>query len=112
MLNVLIAVDRPSPPGRLRLIASEPLVLAWEKPTNIPEEVDVNYTITINSSTSDIDDMYFVTGSTQHIINITEAALSDRCKAFQFFVIASVAGVPNSEAAFTTDTIPLCKELS
>ncbi len=103
-------LGQPLPPENLHLIPSEPIILAWDRPSNIPEGVEVNYTITVNSSSSAIIGVFSVLNISQVPIPFLDQQVvmeSARCEAFQFYVMATVADVPESDLAVTMDTI--CK---
>lgn len=107
----LHSLGRPEAPGDLRLIPLKPTFLVWNRPTNIPEPVEVNYTVTINSSTSELSFIMPLIGLTQLSIEFLEIQLADaeECQPFMFNVVASIAEAQDSNAAVTMDTVPLCK---
>ena len=107
----MIILGRPDVPGDLRLEASKPTSLVWSRPANIPADVPINYTVTINSSTSAIREMVSLVNVLQFSIEFLEEALADaeQCEGFMFFVTASVADADDSMAAVTIDTVPLCE---
>lgn len=85
--------------------------LNWDRPTNIPEEVEVNYTVTINSSNSELGNRFHLSDQIQLSIEFLEMALADaeRCEVFMFYVVASVANAGDSVPAVATYTVPFCK---
>ena len=92
----------------MRLITS---YLNWDRPANIPEEVEVNYTVIINSSTSQLGNVYHLSDQIQLSIEFLELALADaeQCEVFMFYVVASVADAGDSAPAIATDTVTFCK---
>lgn len=109
--NAWMFLGRPEIPGNLRLVPQKPTVLVWSRPTNIPENVVVNYTVTINSSTSARSGGGVLSDETQFSIQVLEMQLADaeECEGFLFHVVASVALADDSVAAIVMDTVPLCK---
>ena len=99
-------------PEDLRLEGSRPAVLMWSRPGNIPADVPINYTVTINStsSTSELDGVYTLVDMLWFSVEFLEdELLNTECQGFVFSVIASVVDADNSMPVFTMDTIPLCK---
>lgn len=83
----------------------------WDRPTNIPIGVSVNYTVTVNSSSSSFNDVFILVDERQFSIGFLEKIFVDAemCEAFMFYVMASVLDVDDSEPAVIMDTVPLCK---
>lgn len=92
---------------------SRPALLLWNRPTNIPVDVLVNYTITINSTSSDSEDGDVLSNQTQFSIQRLEMefAAAEDCEPFSFHVVARVAFAEDSMTAVVMDTVPLCKWL-
>ncbi len=85
-------------------------MLAWERPGNIPEGVEINYTITVNSSGSALSGSFSALNTSQIPIPFLDQVMeSGRCEAFQFYVMATVDDVPEGDLAVAMDTVPLCK---
>lgn len=108
-------LGRPEVPGNFRLTPgtrlSQRTLLEWNRPTNIPQDVVVNYTVTINSSTSELGSEDVLSDQTQFSFEELEMELADAedCEPFMFHVVASVAFAEDSMTAVIMDTIPLCK---
>lgn len=97
-------------PEDLRLEGSRPAILMWSRPSNIPTDIQVNYTVTINSTTSELGGVYMVVDMLQLSVQFLEdELLNTECQGFVFSVIASVLDADDSMPAFTMDTIPICK---
>lgn len=97
-------------PGNLHLTDSKPAFLAWTRPSNIPADVQVNYTVTINSSTSELGGIFTLADELQFSIGFLEEELSSaECEGFMFHVSAIVTDTEDSAPAVVMDTIPLCK---
>lgn len=92
---------------------SQPTLLEWDRPTNIPQDVVVNYTVIINSTTSALSSDALLSDQLQFSIQELEMQLvnSDDCEPFTFHVVASVPLTEDSMTAIIMDTIPLCKLL-
>jgi hypothetical protein len=91
---------------------SQPTVLEWDRPGNIPLDVAINYTVVVNSTTSNITDGANLSDQTRRfsIGNLEQQlASAEDCQLFTFHVVASVPFADNSIAAVVMDTIPLCK---
>lgn len=105
-------VGQPDAPGNIQLVAMKPTLLRWERPTNIPARVPVNYTVQIESSTT--QDQLTATLSDQTQISIDELEMKLRdsgvCHFFTFSVVAQIIDASDSVAAIIRDTIPLCKD--
>lgn len=73
--------------------------------------MQVNYTVIINSSNSDLGGNFILTDELQFSIQFLEMAFrgAAECEAFSFYVQASVAGTEDSVPAVVIDTVPLCK---
>lgn len=74
----------------------------------------VNYTVTINSSTSELNGGDVLSNQTQFSIQELEMELANAedCEPFMFHVVASVAFAEDSMATVIMDSIPLCKWLA
>lgn len=98
-------------PGNLRVLYFEPAYLAWNRPSNIPPSVLINYTVTINSSASELGGVFTVTADQHFSIGFLERVLSgtEECVEFQFRVVAIVAGTEDSVPALVMETVPLCE---
>lgn len=98
-------------PRNLEVITTVPVSLAWRRPANIPEEVLINYRITLTSDLNSERNTSFVTDQAQLSIQFLELALADegQCVAVTFSVVAIAAGTEDSVAAVVMDTLPLCE---
>ena len=108
---MIIYTGQPEQPGGLRIVATKPTVLVWERPTNIPAQVEVNYTVIAESSTTNIREVVILNDLTHASIERLEMELTDgeTCHLFTFSVVAQVADANDSIPAVIMDTIPLCK---
>ena len=100
-------------PRNLRLIeGSEFITLTWDRPTNIHPSVPINYSVIINSTSSNINSTTLLPNITQLSIKPLEDAVrmaDSGCQVFQFFVVASALDVQDSDAATIMETVPLCE---
>ena len=108
--------DPPIPPLGLNLVlmAGNPaptLWLVWERPFNVDPQVDISYTVEINSTRA--DGMHY--GPFQNInqtslpIDFLEALHSNRsCQMYEFFVSA-INGAGSSVPSRYLETLPISK---
>ena len=105
----------PEVPGNLRLtpssLESQATLLEWNRPSNIPQDVTVNYTVIVNSSDSEVTDGGLLSNQLRFSIGDLERALSgaEDCELFAFHVVASAALAEESVAAVIMETIPICE---
>ena len=117
VFKLVLFLGRPEVPGNLRLtpsgVQSRPTLLEWDRPTNIPQDVVVNYMVVINSTTSELESGGLLSDEIQFSIQGLEMQLvnSEDCEPFTFHVVASVPLAEDSMPAIIVDTIPLCKLL-
>ncbi len=106
-----MCAGRPDTPGNLRLVAFKPTRLEWERPANIPMQVEVNYTVIIESPTTNLGETVRLSNQTQFSIERLEMELreSETCHLFTFSVVAIVVDASDSVSATVMDTVPLCK---
>ena len=114
-------VDPPSAivMDELQLVpVDEDLILRWDRPSNVPIEVAVDYTIIINS-TNDSTAVYnqiFTTNETSVSIQFLQAQIlndrdaGDDCITFELSV-SSGNDAGSAELTTIMDSIPLCKIL-
>ena len=104
------------PPEAPRDFILEPsLTLEWTRPTNIPgpENVDVNYTITINSIDDGVPPMNYQNFTSMTLLSVLflEEIISvqgSQCVEFEFIINATNdAGTGPSTRLI--DTVPICK---
>ncbi len=106
------------PPDAPRDFILEPaLTLEWNRPTNIPgpENVDVNYTITINSIEDDIPPMNyqnFTSMISLSVVFLEEiiSAQGSQCVEFEFIINATNDAGTGPSTRFI-DTVPICKSI-
>ena len=104
------------PPEAPRDLILEPaLTLEWTRPTNIPgpENVDVNYTITINSIDNGVPPMNYqnFTSMTSLSVLFLEEIIStqgSQCVEFQF-IISATNDAGTGPSMRLIDTVPICK---
>ena len=104
------------PPEAVREFILEPaLTLEWSRPTNIPgpEDVDVSYTITINSIEDVVPPMNYqnVTSMTSLSVLFLEEIISaqgSQCVEFEFIINATNDAGTGPSMRFV-DTVPICK---
>lgn len=99
----------PEAPDNLGILLAIPVFLVWSRPGNIPEDVVINYTVTINSSNPELSTSLTVSDQTQVSIQFLEEALAaaGECVATVFLVVANVADTDDSVAAVLTDSLPI-----
>ena len=109
--NYVYLSDRSTAPGDL--ILEPALTLEWTRPTNIPgpENVDVNYTVIINS-TKDSGMIYQnVTSMTSLSVQFLEEIISSQgsqCVEFEF-IVSATNDAGTGPPARILDTVPICK---
>ena len=101
----------PESPGNLLLQPA--LTLEWIRPTNIPGpgNVDVNYTVAINSTEENGMNFINVTSMTSLSVRFLEEILTaqgSECVEFEFFVSAT-NDAGTGPPAKILDTVPICK---
>ena len=108
-----MTTEAPRAPGNLRLNQAPDgsLILAWDRPTNMPDEVKIDYIITVRSmeeSEISFEDM-FNTFALSHSIDIDTLANSTACQLFLFTIQErNLAGTGHTSTPII-DTVPICK---
>jgi hypothetical protein len=97
---------RPDPPSNVRILSLDPISIDWSRPTNIPQEVPINYYLTLTANFSDSDSV------TSLRVLVTEATTSipllfDECATVELSLVAGAAGSENSTLSTLVET--LCK---
>ena len=100
----------PAAPGNLVLIPGVPtLTLEWDRPTNVPSEVQVTYLVESNSTNGNGMNFRNTTSSTSLSVHFLEELLAaGQCVMFNFFVSGSNEAGPGSRAMIV-DTVPICE---
>ena len=97
----------------LRLVPSKGnLILNWERPGNVPNAVEILYTVMINNTDTSSISLNITTSNSFSLRSLEERILNETapgvCVMFEFSVTGSNdagLGRPNT----TIDTIPICK---
>ena len=117
-ISSCVHADRPSAivMENLQLVPEgKDLILRWERPSNVPDEVAVNYTVIINSTNerTTIYNQYFTTNETSVSLQFLQDRLlnaGDDCIMFELSV-SSNNDAGSAQLTTIMDSIPLCKIL-
>ena len=108
-----LTAEAPMTPGNLRLNQAPDgrLILAWERPTNMPDEVDINYIITVRSmeGSEPSFETSFNTSALSLFIDIDELVNSTACQLFQFMIQGQNLAGTGRVSTPIIDTVPICK---
>ena len=104
------------PPEAPRDFIIEPaLTLEWSRPTNIPgpENVNVTYTITINSIEDDVPPMNYQNSTSMTSLSVVFleeiiSAQGNQCVEFEFIISATNDAGTGPSTRFI-DTVPICE---
>ena len=110
--------DRPNAimMDKLQLVPmDEDLILQWDRPSNVPIKVAVDYTVIINSTDENmtIYNQYFTTNETSVSLQFLQDRLlnaGDDCIMFELSVSSS-NDAGSAQLTTIMDSIPLCKIL-
>ena len=92
----------------------EGLILEWDRPSNAPIEVAVNYTVTINSADENItvynENLYTVNQTSVSLQFLENQLRKDRADCIMFeFSVSGSNDAGTGQPTKIVDTIPLCK---
>ena len=85
-------------------------MLVWDRPTNVPSEVNITYTVEINSTDGSMS-FQNITSETTFSVHFLEEmlpAIGSQCVEFEFFVSAT-NDAGTSPAFRILDTVPICE---
>ena len=86
------------------------LMLVWDRPTNVPSEVSITYTVEINSTDGSMS-FQNITSETTFSVHFLEEMLpvaGSQCVEFEFFVSAT-NDAGTGPTVRILDTVPICK---
>ena len=85
-------------------------MLVWDRPTNVPNEVNITYTVEINSTDGSMS-FQNITSETTFSVHFLEEilpAVGSQCVEFEFFVFAT-NDAGTGPTVRILDTVPICK---
>ena len=106
--------DRPNTIEGLRLVPSDggDLILRWERPDSVPNEVPILYTVQINNTETSTTYLNITTSNSFSLQFLEDQVMNDTASGVCIMFEFSISGSNEAGAGLPTaivDTIPICK---
>ena len=107
-----LTTGAPMAPGNLRLGQEKngSLILEWDRPTNMPDEVNIEYTITVRSM-EESETSFETTFNTSALSHSFTLVNSTTCQLFLFTIRGRNSAGMGLVSTPIVDTVPICKLL-
>ena len=113
---MIYLTDPPDSPIRLGLqvLPSNKLVLEWDRPHNVPSEVQITYMVVINGSEEDVvifnttQSQSLPLGFLEELVNLNNRS----CEMFQFTIQAVNDAGNGTVSEPIIHTVPICETLA